>query len=285
MIPPTDLIQIDPFTITGNGLQDRLEDDSRADARLLASIRDHGQQVPVLVRPHPDRPGQYDIIYGRRRVLALRDLGRPVLALIRPLDPADGALARGAENALRRDLSYMEKANLTRQLIDRSLPRATIARALGLDLTEVARMNQLVRRLPPALVTSFGAASGVGFLRWRSLADLIAQTGVDPHEVCAIANTSDLNTSATGRFRAALAYVTTLKARSVPPRPARLRLIRAHDGMPFARVRMTKATLHLGISRRNAPGFDEYLLAQLPALLAAFRAAPTGTEPGTEMVN
>ena len=50
-------------------------------------------------------------------------------------------MARGAENALRRDLSYMEKAHLTRQLIDRSLPRATIARALGLDLTEVARMK------------------------------------------------------------------------------------------------------------------------------------------------
>ena len=45
------LLDIDPFLIDAGGLQDRLETDDGEDAALLASIRDYGQQVPVLVRP------------------------------------------------------------------------------------------------------------------------------------------------------------------------------------------------------------------------------------------
>ena len=33
---------------------------------LVVSIREHGQQVPVMVRPHPEKDGRYQIVYGRQ---------------------------------------------------------------------------------------------------------------------------------------------------------------------------------------------------------------------------
>ena len=56
------IIDVDPFLIDPGGLQDRLETDDAEDAALLASIREYGQQVPVLVRPHPTDEGRYQII-------------------------------------------------------------------------------------------------------------------------------------------------------------------------------------------------------------------------------
>ena len=265
------LITIDPFAITGSGLQDRLDDDARADARLLASIREHGQQVPVLVRPHPDQPDHYQIIYGRRRVLALRDLGRPVLAITQPMDPAEAVLANGAENTLRRGLSYIEKANLARQLATLH-PRKIIAEALNIDATELARMSQLTRRLPPDLLDLIGSAPGVGYLRWRTLANLIEQTGADPQHLCLIVNTSDLNISSTGRFRAANLYLCTLKSRSTPARKPQGLMIRNAVGLPVAYAKTTRKTMYLTIRRRAQPGFDQWLLAQLPGLVDQWHA-------------
>jgi ParB family chromosome partitioning protein len=80
------ILEIDPFEIDAGGVRDRLEHDDEDHARLMESLREYGQQVPVLVRPHPDKEDRYQIVYGRRRVLAMRDLGLPVKALVRDLD-------------------------------------------------------------------------------------------------------------------------------------------------------------------------------------------------------
>lgn len=102
--------EIDPFAIEDGGVTDRLEDDDRdAHERLMASLRDHGQQVPVLVRPHPEAEGRFQIVFGRRRVKALRDLGLPVKAMIRHLDDQELVVAQGQENAARKDLTFIEK--------------------------------------------------------------------------------------------------------------------------------------------------------------------------------
>lgn len=50
------VIDIDPSTIDASFLQDRMPGDIDG---LVVSIREQGQQVPILVRPHPDVPGRY----------------------------------------------------------------------------------------------------------------------------------------------------------------------------------------------------------------------------------
>ncbi|MEL7100248.1 MAG: ParB/RepB/Spo0J family partition protein, partial [Pseudomonadota bacterium] len=108
---------IDTALIVGWGPEDRLEltavnstgaDDDVQD--LVTSIREAGQQVPVLLRPAAQRDGHFEVVYGRRRIVACKALGQPVKALIRTLDDGAALMAKGLENAARQDLSYYERA-------------------------------------------------------------------------------------------------------------------------------------------------------------------------------
>ncbi len=74
--------EIDPGLIEDDGPRDRLSI-SDADVRELAeSIKAHGQQVPIMVRPLADGSGRFRIVYGRRRLRALRLAGLPAKALV-----------------------------------------------------------------------------------------------------------------------------------------------------------------------------------------------------------
>ena len=59
------------------------------------SIADGGQVVPILVRPHPDAKGRYQIAYGHRRVRACARLGQPVRAIVAALSDDDLIVAQG----------------------------------------------------------------------------------------------------------------------------------------------------------------------------------------------
>ncbi len=146
----------------------------------MASLRDYGQQVPVLVRPHPETAGRYQIVYGRRRVLALRDLGQPVKALVRDLDDLGLVLAQGQENTARRDLSFIEKANFARQMVEAGYERRIACDALSIDKTLLSRMLSVTDRVPLALIEAIGAAPGIGRDRWLAFADLLAAHPLDP---------------------------------------------------------------------------------------------------------
>lgn len=88
-------------------IADRLADTGDDHKLLVASIREHGQQVPILVRPHPDHEGRYQIAYGRRRLRALKELGQTVRAIVKPLSNEQLVVAQGQENSARTDLSFI----------------------------------------------------------------------------------------------------------------------------------------------------------------------------------
>ncbi len=90
--------QIDAALIEDAGVEDRLGLDEAAQQQLVESLKTYGQQVPVLLRPHPSKQGRYEIVYGRRRLKALRLLGLPVSAMVRQLDDQALCTAQGAEN-------------------------------------------------------------------------------------------------------------------------------------------------------------------------------------------
>ena len=72
------VFEIDPAQIVTEGrLDDRLQLEVEG---LKNSISKNGQRVPVLVRPlEADR---YNLIYGRRRLEACRELGIKVRAIV-----------------------------------------------------------------------------------------------------------------------------------------------------------------------------------------------------------
>ncbi len=143
----TAITPLDPRLIHAAGMADRLESDTMEDARLAAAIRDHGQQVPILVRPDPTRPGHYQIVYGRRRTLACIDLGITVNAIICPMNDAALVMAQGQENTARRNLSFAEKASFARQLTDAGYDRSFICAALSCAMTDLSRMMTVASRV------------------------------------------------------------------------------------------------------------------------------------------
>ncbi len=108
---------LDPDLVDPSPVKDRIDDDEEEFALFLESIREKGQHQPVLVRPRPDEPGRYVIVFGRRRVRAAKELGRPVRAVIKSIDDTTHVIAQGQENTRRKDYSFIEKALFAQQLI------------------------------------------------------------------------------------------------------------------------------------------------------------------------
>ncbi len=264
------VIEIDPHMIHAGGVQDRLTSDPAEDAELARSIAEYGQQVPVLVRPHPDREGRYQIVYGRRRVLAMRDLGQPVKALVRDLDDRELVLAQGQENTARRDLSFIEKANFARQMVAAGYERKHICDAISVDKTMLSRMMAVVERIPVEVIEGIGAASGVGRDRWLTLADLIeANPGADEEEMLMMIGATAANDTSDARFQALHDYLAGLGKRrpaedlyadesSEPGRP-----LHGNKGQPLGRVEYSPRTVTLKLTRRGLRGFDDWLVENM----------------------
>lgn len=261
------LAEIDPDLIDPGGFADRIEDDPEGDGRLVASIRDYGQQVPVLVRPHPEAPGRFQIVYGRRRLRALRALGRPVRAMVRELDDRELALAQGQENAARRDLSFIEKAGFARQLRDAGYDRKVVCDALHVDKTVASRMLSVADRIPPAVVAAIGAAPSVGRDRWLRLADLLEKLDWGAEAAAGLASDPAAGSS-DARFEGLVAALeTALRRRGAATRAATRTAAetRLHDadGAPFGRARRRGRAVTLVIEGGEAAEFGGWLAESL----------------------
>ncbi len=256
------VVDLDPHMIEAGGVDDRLEHGEAEEARLRQSIEEYGQQVPVLVRPHPSEDGRYQIVYGRRRVLALRDLGQPVKAMIRDLDDQALVLAQGQENTARRDLSFIEKVNFARQMRDAGYKRKIICDALAIDKTVISRMMSIADRVPVEAIHAIGSAPSVGRDRWIKLADLMEADGMTGNEAAALAagNTSD------DRFESLIQALTLVERREKASKaPAQgearrpQRLIGA-DGSDLGRVRRGADKTTLTLNTSDEDGFAEWLV-------------------------
>lgn len=156
--------------IDNAGLDDRLDEDPQGTEGLMASIREYGQQVPVLLRQSSRSEGRYDVVFGRRRVAAMRRLGMPVKAMVRSLNDRKLVVAQGQENSARKDLSFIEKANFARQMVAAGYDRKLVCDALSIDKTVISRMLSVIEALSEALIRAIGAAPSAGRDRWLALA-------------------------------------------------------------------------------------------------------------------
>lgn len=266
---------IDPFDIKDGGLSDRLDDDDAEHEALVASIREYGQQVPVLVRPHPEQDGKYQVVYGRRRVRALRDLKQPVKALVRTLDDRDLIVAQGQENSARKGLSFIEKASFARQMRELGYDRKIICDTLHVDKTVISRMLSVVDDIDPDLINTIGAAPSVGRDRWMKLVELLAErewTTTEAVSVAADGNTSDERfealLSALDRFSKGTKSEATGKSANDHSASTR-RVVKHDDGSQLAIIveRPKKTVLTLP---RSDDGFDRWLTENITEIHRRF---------------
>lgn len=257
------VIEIDPMDIEGGGMTDRLDADEADLAVLARSIKSYGQQVPVLLRPHPVKPGKYQIVFGRRRVLAMRDLGQPVKAMIRDLDDQALVMAQGQENAARKDLSFIEKANFARQMRDANYDRQAICDALHVDKTVISRMLSAVDRISIGLIECIGAAPSVGRDRWSKLADLAEKLDWSDTELAALS----IGDNSDRRFNSLITALTTaderrrgIAAKGTAKRAEAGESLLGDAGEPLGRFKRGKQDLTLTIRSASADGFDQWLV-------------------------
>lgn len=256
------LIEVSPDMIDPGGIEDRLEEDRADQEKLQASLKAYGQQVPVLLRPDPETEGRYQIVYGRRRIAAMRALNMPVKAMVRDMSDHDLVIAQGQENAARRDLTFIEKANFARQMRDEGYDRKVICDALHIDKTVISRMLSIVDALPLELIKAIGPAPTTGRDRWMKLAELYANRG-SGFPVAGAMKLAEGQPS-DQRFEAALAALSgeNQKPKAKPPAPAPRMVTGAKDQV-IAQAKSTGRKTTLTFDAKQTDGFEDWLIDNL----------------------
>lgn len=261
-------IEIDPATVDPSPFTDRFEEqDPGADASLKQSIAERGQEIPILVREHPGKPGRYQSAYGHRRVRVTRALGIKVKAYVRELTDEDLVVAQGIENSGREDLSFIERAAFALALEEGGFQRSLIQSALSVDRTEVSKLIAVAKAVPPDLQQAIGRAPKVGRPRWLALADAIADSK-------ALARARKLTQtegfrSAHTNDRLSLVVAAARKAdsaRTVSPDPVS---IRSSEGAEIARIVRTAKRSRIEVN--EDPEFGDFLVSKLPELHRSYR--------------
>ena len=113
---------------------------------LAQSIRARGVIQPLLARPSPGRPGEFEIVAGERRWRAAQRAGlRELPAVIRALDDSEVLQIAIVENVQRADLNPVEEALAYRALIDQyGHTQDEVAEAVGKSRSHVANTMRLL---------------------------------------------------------------------------------------------------------------------------------------------
>ena len=112
---------------------------------LAASIRDRGVIQPLLLRPHPERADEFQIVAGERRWRAAQRAGlETVPAVVSDLTDREAAEWSLVENLQREDLNPIERAQAFRRLQESfDLTQAEVAQRVGLERSTVANLIRL----------------------------------------------------------------------------------------------------------------------------------------------
>jgi ParB family transcriptional regulator, chromosome partitioning protein len=181
--------ELDPVEIEDERYSDRLDPKDVDDLR--ASIEQNGQTVPILVRRHPAETNRYLLVYGRRRLEAIRasDKVKKVRALIANLDDTAALRAQVSENTGRRDLSYIARALFAQELLANGFgSQAQIAEVLNVTRSAVSMSISVAKSIGTDLARAIGPAHGIGRPRWESLAKELSNTGMGMDELCRVAS-------------------------------------------------------------------------------------------------
>lgn len=249
------------------GPQDRLEltavnnDAQLGEVQDLAeSIKANGQQVPVLLRPAAAHDGKFEVVYGRRRILACQQLGTPVKALIRTLDDREALMAKGLENAARAELSFYERARFAQDILDQGYSREEAMNALSISKNSLSQLERVSRLIPDVAGVMIGAAPQAGRPKWMALAAAFDAQQITENDVQRIL--ADLPHDAGSDVRLA----TVLGALAIRGAKEQRSVARApQEGVT---VKSTKASVTLTVKRAGASKeFADWLDSNIDRLI------------------
>jgi len=263
------VVELDPQLLDPSPIADRL--DGQDVSELMASIKASGQQVPILVRPHPEAQGRYQIAYGHRRARALKEIGQPIKAVVRQLTDEELVVAQGQENNARRDLTYIERALYAARLETAGYSRETIMASLAVDKTQLSKLISSVSRIPQDIIEAIGPAPSFGRNRWVALASKFDSDDQAPFVVRSVISSSDFSYMGSDqRFEA-------VERALQEPRLARGRpeaqTILSASGQKVGRISQSGRDLKISIDKQFDAAFVEFLVGKLPSLAEEFSKA------------
>lgn len=261
------VVELEPSLIDPSFIADRMESAPDAEASLLEAIREQGQQVPILVRPHPGGEGRYQVAYGHRRLKAALGLQRTVRAVVRQLSDEELAIAQGQENNERRDLSFIEKARFAHSL-EKQFGRKAVMASLSIYKSDLSNMLAVVERIPKAIVDAVGPAPKTGRRGWIELADAIAKKGA--LDVVAKVASSDDFPAQPSDERLAIALAAA-RPKSSTPR-AKTKILHDAKRREIGKVATVGERVQLTIDKKKAPAFAAFVVDRLQDLFREFEA-------------
>lgn len=256
------IVELDSDTIDPSFVQDRMPGDIEG---LIEAIREQGQQIPILVRPHPDISGRYQVAFGHRRLRAVTELGRPVKAVVRDMTDEQLVIAQGQENNERRDLTFIEKARFAARL-NEQFSRDVVMAALSVYKSDLSNMLSVVTRIPMDIVDAIGPAPGIGLKSWVGLADILGRDSDFEHASSFLRSEEAKALPSPDRFKSLVASL-----RPASTKRGRPDLLTTSTGVHLAQVTKSKAKLDISIDRRAMPEFAAFVLEKLPALYEEHR--------------
>ena len=262
--PDDILMMVSPDYIDPQRTLDRMPRPKQDDIALMESIRDHGQQTPIIVRRHPTKRKRLQLAAGGRRLKAIRALGLFAKVIIRRMSDDEMVLTQGLENVARRDLSYIERALFVIALEAKGYPRKLAAAALNIDETERSRIAGQASRIKRDIIDKVGPAPSIGRTRWAALDDALKVEGARELALSRIKRTGFSKLSSDERFAAVLEAVQ--QKASVE----HARQVVLASGLTLASVKHSRGACSLRIDENAAPGFSDFLTGRLEELLAEF---------------
>ena len=259
------IIELDPQVLESSFIQDRMESSDEAIAELAEQIKENGQLVPILVRPHPNVPDRYQIAYGHRRAKAAERLNIKVRATVRKLTDEELIIAQGQENNARLDLTFIEKARFVVALESRGFKRKIIREALSVNEGDLSSLIAVGSRIPLDIVEAIGPAPGIGRPRWRTLMDLLQDVSCVKRgrQILAENDVQALNSDA--RFRT---LVDRLQKRE-RPKPQSWE---DPHGRRLVSIVFSETKCTLQIDQRPEPEFASFLTSKLSDIYREFEA-------------
>ena len=260
------LIDLQPDTVDASFIVDRIDDRNDAEFdRFVESIRDHGQQVPILVRPHPEVPGKYQVAYGHRRLRAAERLKVPVRALVRSLSDAELVVAQGKENLERQDLSFIERALFAHNLEERGFDRKTITAALGIDKGHLSNLISVARSIPKTLIMGIGPAPNAGKPRWMELAEKLKEPA-KANAAMKLVQEADFQSQDTDLRFARVMKAVSDKSPTEPPASWS-----NANGVKIVTIATRPGRVSLHIDEKAEPEFGAFLVENLDKIYAEFK--------------
>ncbi len=265
------IVELDPEQVDGSFISDRLGDDQGEFDALVEAISAQGQNTPILVRPHSDVDGRYQVVFGHRRLRAAKVLGRKVRAVVKQMDDRTHVIVQGQENSARANLTFIERALFAKRLDERGYDREVITTALATNAASLSKMMSVIERVPLDLVGAIGAAPSIGRERWLELSLLVGKASNAAKVQGVVAAPGFAETSSDERFSALLNVLKrsskTVKKTELPGNVGKWQ---PSDRSVAAEIKDTGKSFSISMKAKNASRFGLFLSARLDTLYAEF---------------